>query len=373
MDEILKNITTDLLPLRRYIVGKAAAELSALSTPCYYPKTKKFPYEILHLLKLNEKEFKAFIKRNNKGTKAEKWLLPNDLGTVLLIFIMHLFLKKRDQAAYSATMIYFLIVQYSRLMHKQIKYCYEDTFKYTLDNLTRTHLFSREKTIPNSLFYLSNALQSSFTKDITSWDKDRIFAFMTEARSRISQSIKSFAESYYRNRKEGVAIKTQSEVTDEENPNIYQYKVLQRGQRIVDDVTKKITIYRFVDKKAFEDAKQVSKAKTSISTLICNEVANEKYFDQVKLLLQLFIKGLTDVKMVCGNEYYDYIRKLMALKRTTAQIYFKAQVNILLQEILKNLKLLEGYRKYTSQTQFIINSFLAFYITSIFRNTICST
>jgi hypothetical protein len=373
MDEILKNIPTDLTQLRRYIVGKAAAELSALSTPCYYPKTKKFPYDILHVLKITEKDFKEFIKRNNKGTKAEKWLLPNDLGTVLLIFVMYLFLKKKDRAAYSATIIYFLIVQYSRLMHKQIKYCYEDTFKYTLDNLTRTHLFSREKTIPNSLFYLSNALQSSFTKDIASWDKERIFIFMSEARSRISQSIKSFAESYYKNRKEGIAIKTQSEETEDNDTNIYQYKVLQRGQRVVDEVTKKITIYKTVDKKAFEDAKQISKAKTSISTLICNEVANEKYFNQVKILLQLFVKGLTDVKMVCGNEYYDYIKKLMALKRTTAQIYFKAQVNILLQEILKNLKLLEVYKKYTSQTQFIISSFLAFYITSIFRNTICST
>jgi len=371
MDELFKKITIDLAPLKRYIVGKAAMELSSLSTPCYYPKTKKFPYDILHLLKITEKDFKEFIKRNNKGTIAEKWLLPNDLGSVLLVFIMYIFLKNRDQSGYSATMLYFLIIHYSRLMHKQIKYCYEDTFKYTLDNITKTHLFAREKTIPNSLFYLSNALQKSFTKDITNWDKDRIFIFMSEARSRISQSIKSFASSYYLNRKEGSAIKTQTEESDDEI-NKYQYKVLQRGQKVVDEVTKKITIYKVVDKKALEDAKRVSKAKTSISTLICNEIANSKYFDQVKILLQLYVKGLENVKMVCGNEYYDHVRKLMAIKRTTAQIYFKAQINILLHEILQNLKLLEVYKKYTSQTQFIINSFLAFYITSVLRNSICS-
>jgi len=371
MEEILNKVTSNLNPLKRFIVGKAAAELSALSKPCYYPKTKKFPYEILHLLKVSEKDFKAFIKRNNKGTKAEKWLLPNDLGTFLLTFVMHLFLKNRDRSTYSAALVYFLIVQYSRLMNKQMKYCYEDTFKYTLDNMTKTHLFAREKTIPNSLFYLSTALQKSFTDDIKNWDKDGILAFMSEARSRISQSIKSFAASYYKNRKAGAAIKTQEEETDDES-NVYQYKVLQRGQKAVDEVTKKITIYRSVDKKALEDAKRISKAKTSIATLISNEVANEKYFDNVKILLQLYVKGLTDIKMVCGNEYYSHVKKLMAIKRTTAQLYFKSQVNILLQEILKNLKLSEGYKRYTKQTQFIINSFLAFYITSIFRNSICS-
>ena len=370
MDKLLKKVTTNLAPLRKYIIGVAAKELSELSAPCYYPKTKKFYFELLNLLKFTDKEFKAFVKRNYKGTKAEKWLLPNDPATNLLIFIMYLFLKKRDRSAYSAVMIYYMIVQYSRLMHKQIKYCYEDTFKYTLDNLTRTHLFFREKTIPNSLFYLSGALQKTFTKDINSWNKDRIIAFITEARTRISQSVKSFAESYYRNRKEGSMIKTQNEETDDD-ANAYQYKVLKRGQRIVDEVTKKITTYKVIDKKAFDEAKRISKVKTSIATLIANEVTNEKHFNNIKIVLQLFIKDVASVDMVCGNAYYTFVKKMMAVKRTSAQLYFKAQVNILTQEVLQDLKLIEVYKKYTSQTQFIINSFLAFYLTSILRNTLC--
>ena len=372
MDELLKKVPTNLAPLKRYIISTTARELSALSKPCYYPKTKKFFFEVLRLLNLTKKEFQAFVKRNYKGTQAEKWLLPNEPASNVLIFTMYLFLKKRDQAAYSATMVYFLIIQYSRLMHIHIKYCYEDTFKYTLDTLTRTHLFSREKTIPNSLFYLSRALQKSFTEDIRTWNIEGIVAFMTEARTRIAQSIKSFAKNYYENRKEGAVIKTQNEESDDD-ANKYQYKVLQKGQRAVDEVTKKIVIYKVVDKKALEDAKKVSKAKTSIATLIANEVANEKYSDNIKSLLQLYVRDVTNVKMVCGNEYYGYIKKMMAIKRTTAQIYFKAQVNILLKEILQSLKLVDVYQSYTSQTQFIINSFLAFYITSIFRNTLCKS
>lgn len=370
MDELLKKITINLPTLKRYIVNIAAKELSELSTPCYFARTKKFPFEILHILKITDKDFKEFIKRNNKGTKAEKWLLPNDLGSMLLVFLMYLFLKNRDQGAYSATMVFFMIVHYSRLLQKQIKYCYEDTFKYTLDTLTKTHLFAREKTIPNSLFFLANALKKTFTKDIASWDKDRIFLFMAEARSRISQSLKSFAESYYKNREAGSSIKTQNEPSDDEE-NIYQYKVLQKGQKAIDDVAKKITTYKVVDRKALEDAKTVSKVKTSVATVIANELTNEKYFNNIKILLQLYVKELTSVKMICGDEYYIYVKKLMAIKRTTAQLYFKAQVLVLLTDILQSLKLTNTYKSYTSQTQFIINSFLAFYITSIFRNTLC--
>jgi len=341
-----------------------------LSAPCYYPKTKRFFYEILNRLKLTEKEFKDFVKRNYKGTKAEKWILPNEPGTNLLLFSMYLFLRKNDYATYSTLMIYLNIIQYSRLMFKSIKFCYEEPFKYTLDTLTRTHLFFREKSIPNSLFYLSKELQNKFTKYIKEWNIDGIIAFITEARSRISQSVKSFAESYYKNKQEGSVIKTQIDGPDDEG-NTYQYKVLQRGQKAIDDVSKKITTYKFVDKKALEDAKNNTKIKTSIAILIVNEITKDEYFNNIKILLQLFVKDLNNVKMVCGNEYYDYVRKLMALKRTTAQLYFKAQVSILLVEILKNLKLIDVYKSYTNQTQFIINSFLAFYITSIFRNSLC--
>lgn len=371
MEELLNKITPNLLQLKRFIVGKAAQELSSLSQPCYFPKTKKFYYEILNILKITDKDVKEYIKRILKGTGAEGRLLAKEPASNLLVFVMHLFLKNGDNAAYSATMVYFLIVHYSRLMHKSLpNYCDEDTFKYTLDTLTKTHLFAREKTISNTLFYLSQAIQKRFTEDIKKWNLEKVILFMAETRTRISQSVKSFAQNYYRNKEEGGAIKTQNEETDDE-ANAYQYKVLQKGQKVVEEVARKITTYKVVDRKALDDAKNVSKVKTSIAILIANEVTNEKYFNNIKILLQLYVKGLTNVKMICGDEYYTHVKKLMELKRTSAQLYFKGQVNVLLIEILKSLKLTNTYKSYTSQTQFIINSFLAFYITSFLRNNLC--
>ena len=357
--------------LKQFITKSAARELSALSEPCYYPKTKRFYYELLNILKIKDKDMKEFVKRTYKGTKAEKFQLTNDVGTNILVFVMHYFLSKKDMRAFSATMVYFMIIQYSRLMHKQMKYCDTDAFKYTLDSLTRTHLFFREKSIPNSLYYLAKQMQKRYTNDIKAWDVDSIIAFLSSARTRISQSVKSFAEAYYRNHKSGARIKTQGEISDDEDANNYQYEVLEKGQKIVDDITKKITLYKVIDRKAFDEAKKISKIKTSIATVVANNVSNEKHINNVKLALQLYVKTIKDVDMICGDGFYTHVKKLMAIKRTIAQLYFKAQINILLIEVLKDSKLLKTYESYTSQTQFIINSFLAFYITIIVRRSIC--
>ena len=370
MNELIGKINPDLPKLKRFINLSAAKELSALSEPCYYPKTKKFYYEILNILQIKDKDFKDFVKRNYKGSKAEKWNLWRDAGTNVLVFVMYLFLKNKDRKSFSSTMVYYMIVQYSRLMHKQMKYCYEDTFKYTLDNLTRTHLFFREKTIPNSLFYLAEIMDKRYKDNIAEWDLEKIIAFIGVARHRISQSVKSFAQNYYRYRKDGAVIKTQNEETDDD-ANAYQYKVLQRGQKVVDDVTKKLVSYKLVDMEAFNEAKKISKIKTSIGTMIADKLTNETNQNHIRTALQLFLKDLKEVNMICGSGYIPYVKRLMAIKRTTAQLYFKAQINILLRQVLKDVDYLETYNKYTSQTQFIISTFLALYITLVMRNTLC--
>lgn len=370
--EILHTIAKpDKNKLKRFITTSAARELSAISEPCYYPKTKKFYFDLLNILNVSDKDVKEFVKRTYKGTRAEKWNLWRDPATNLLIFIMNYFLNERDQSAYSSTLVYYMIVQYARLMNKQIKYCDSDTFKYTLDTLTRTHLFFREKTISNAIYYLSTQVQKRFTEDIRKWDVDKIIDFIGISRHRISQSVKTFAENYYRNKKSGISIKTQGD-EPEDVANSYQYQVLKRGQKIIDDVTKKITLYKVIDRKAFDEAKQLSKIKTSIATIVVNGLVNEKNFNNVKIALELFIKKTEAVSMICGNDFYNHVRKLMAIKRTSSQLYFKAQINILILDILKDSGFIKTYEKYTSQTQFIINSFLAFYLALMVRRTICN-
>jgi hypothetical protein len=370
MEQLLQKSTIDLNKLKRYINTSAARELSALSSPCYYSKTKKFYFELLNILRLKDSDIKDFVKRIYKGTKAEKWVLWRDPATNLLVFIMHLFLEKKDRVGFQTTLLYYMIIQYSRLMNKQIKYCDEEAFKYALDTLTRTHLFFREKSISNALYYLSTQVGKTYEKDIMEWNIDKIILFIGVARHRISQSVKSFAQHYYNAKKNKLGIKSQSDQEDEEG-HLQQYKVLERGQKIIEDVVKTLVVYKTIDRKAFDEAKRISKIKTSIATMIADKVTSDKNMNDIKVLLQVFLKGVTDVSMICGDNYYPYVKKLMGVKRTTDRVYFKSQINVLLIKIVNEMNFANEYNKYTQQTKFIINTFLAYYITLVLRNRLC--
>lgn len=372
MDILLNQVTPNLKRLESFMTINAAKELSQLAIPCYYPKTKRFYFELLKILNIKDKDVKEFVKRTYKGTKAEKWVLWKDVGTNLMIFIIHLFFKNNMKKAANITLIYYMIIQYSRLMHKQIKFCYEDTFKYTLDNMIKSHLFNREKTIPGSIYFLSDKIQKRFLIHIEHWDIDQIILFISVARHRISQSIKSFAEKYYKNRENGLGYKTQKEDSeDPEKANMYQFQIQQRGQKIIDDILKKLAIYKTIDRKSFDLSKKQSKIKTSIAILIVDKITDEKHSENIKIALQLFIKNLTNINMICGNQYINCVKSLMGIKRLSHKLQFKSQINILLKGLLKDINLQNQYFKYTSQTQFTINSFIAFYITGMIKTNIC--
>ena len=352
------------------MIKAAGNSLSGLSEPCYKPKTKKHYYDFLNLTGLKEQDIKEFTKRQWSNRKEAKFKLHNDPKSNFYIFLMWYFLKEKDQIGFRTTMLFFAIRHYRALLDKHIKFCNEDIFRYVLENITKTHLFAREKTIGNAMYHISNEMLRRYTRSISEKNIDQISKFIQECRHRISQSVKSFANAYYNAVKQGGKIKTQNEPTDDEQ-NVFQYEKLQKDERIIEEVTKKITVYKIVDKIAQENARKITKINSSVATMIVNKVNNIKYTDNIRLILKLFVKDLKGVTYVCGDKYFKYVRSLMSIKRTTSQIYFKQQVNILLMKILADMKYQNKYDKLTSQTQFLINLFLSYYITMIFRNTIC--
>lgn len=368
MDVLTKKADINFPKLRRFIHRVTAKEMSALAEPCYYPSLKKYYFEMLHLCKLSEKDISEFIKRFYAGTPAAGWKLNTDPTTNFLIFLMHIFLQNRDIVAYSSTMTYFTIRYYNNIIRRLIRYCNPDVFRTALDSLAKTHLFSREKTIANASYFISKEMQRRHTNPIKAADVKGVISFTQECRTRVAQSVRSFAEAYYRISAAGTAIKTPYEVGEED---IYQFQSLEKRSRAVDQVVKKITIYREIDKESLIFARKLTKIRASLATLIANSLANTKYADDVRMVLELFVKNLKSVKALCGKDYNTYVRKLMGIKRTTQKIYFKQEVQVLLIKILKDIRYREKYEKLTRQSQFLISSFLAYYITSVLRRTVC--
>lgn len=369
MEQLLSKAKINDAKLKSYVAKVVAKNLASLSEPCYYPELKKHFYDFLKMTNLTEKDIKEFVKRRWKGRKEAKFAIQNDVGANFYIFLLQYSLKKRDKMAYRYLMVFYIIRNYANLMHKHFKYCNDETFKYALEVLTKTHLFAREKTISNALYYIANEMVRRWSRGLRSGDLDAISKFMQDSRSRVSQSMKSFAQTYYKAAEEGAALRSEKEPSEEEN--IYQIKAAEKGAKLADEITKKITVYRFTDGRAQEAARNLAKINSSLATQIVSKLNNIKHSDNLRIIYKLFLKDLKDSQSLCGKKYESYVRHLMSIKRTKMKIYFKQQVNFLLMNLLDEIGYKSKYDKLTSQTQFLINLYLAYYLTMVLRNTVC--
>lgn len=369
MEQLLAKAKINDSRLKSHLTRVVAKNLGALSEPCYYPQVKKNYYEFLKMTGLTEKDIKEFAKRRWKGRKEAKFATQTNAIANFYVFLLQYFLKKRDKTAYKYMMVFFVVRHYANLMHKTFKYCNEDTFKYALEVLTKTHLFAREKTIPNALFFISGDMVRRWSRGLRSESLDDISRFMQDSRTRVSQSMKSFAQTYYKAAEEGAMIRSDEEPSDEEN--VYQIKAADKGNKLADEITKKITVYRVSDRRAQETSRNLAKINSSLATQIVSKINNIKYADNLRIIYRLFLKDLKSADSLCGKKYESYVRQLMSIKRTKMKIYFKQQVNILLINLLEEIDYKKKYNKLTSQTQFLINLYLAYYLTMVLKNTVC--
>lgn len=371
MQTILKKAKFNDVKLKRLAHKITANELSKLSAPCYYPSPKKYYFQFLDACGLTDKDLKEFVKRFYKGTKWAGFQLHKDPQSNLYIIIMHYLLSKRDKLTYISMMNFYLIRVYSSRIRIQIKFCNPNYFRLALEKIPKVHLFAREKTIAAALYFLSKELIVRYTNKIEKAEIDGLGKFIQEARHRVAQSIKSFAETYYQIAEEGGGIKTTKDYDENENQRPIELQVIERGEKIITDIVKKMIVYKEVDKKAIESARHITKIKTSLAVNISYKLINPKYGDNITTILKLFVKELKSVKDLCGKSHEATVKRLLSLKRTVSTIYFKQQVEILLLKVLADVGYDKKYDKLSRQTQFLILSYLAFYLTFTLRNTIC--
>lgn len=368
MEELLQKAKIDNIRIRKFVFTITATELSKMSEPCYFPTVKKYCYELLRLAGLTEKDISLHVRKFYYGHQASKWKFHTDPKSNFYIFLMYYFLKNNDIIAYSSMMTFYTIRNYANLMRKHWpKYCKEEVWRYTLEKIVKNHLFSREKTISGGLFFLARELRSRYTEYIQNGDLEGIVKFITEARHRVSQSVKSFAETYYRMNEKGVSIMQ----SDEDDINTFQQKTLSNNIKVVEDTVKLLVVYKYVDKKAFNIARSLTKANQYVSKIITEKLLNSKYTDSIKIALNLFVKDLKNVSDICGPGYIKYVKKKMVGKKMGQKLTFKMQIVSLTYDLLDEIGEKERYDNAEAQALQSITSFVAFYITGVLRNSIC--
>jgi hypothetical protein len=211
-------------------------------------------------------------------------------------------------------------------------------------------------------------MKNKYTDSFLSKDARQIAMFITECRTRVSQSIRSFQIAYYKFSKEG--LKFREPYVGEEGGE-FEYQTVEKRNLLIDNITKSITVYREIDEKALAEAKSLTKIRESLSRQIVEELANVKYQENVRTVLDLFVRDIKSSSSICGKDFFPYVRSLMAVKKSNKPIYFKQQVYELLVKILKSIKSLDSFLRLTSQSKSLHGSFLAFYIAMFLKNKIC--
>jgi len=369
MEELFKKSKIDYLKVSKTIRHISGTHLSNLSDPCYYPEHKVYYYELLNACSLSDQDVKQWVKDFWKGMPQAGWDLQNRPMPMLLIFLMWFFLKEKDQLSFESTMIFFCIVMYSNAMRGSFKFCNPDVFKYTIDHLTKTHLFVREGTISGALFHLSKEMIKKHTKIIQSPDKLRLSLFMQELRTRINQSVWSFAESYYKNYESGLRYVTPYETEEGREEAIAP--TVENVERIANEVASRITIYGEIKTKNMEIAQKLTKISGTFAVDIVKQVSNPEHKEDVKLSVELFLRELGNVRQICGKEYFTLVSNLLAIKRTIKKVYFKKQISDLLINVVRAKHQEKKFRGLTRQTQFSAITFLALYVTSFARDMLC--
>ena len=371
MENLLKDANIQDAKLKMFINRTIGTEISRLVEPCYYPQFHKYQYDLYKYTGLSERDMKAYTKQYWKNTKWSPFVLHNDHYTMLIIFIMQYFLNKKDMQTYQLGMIFYMLRLYSNLIHKQIKYCNKDNFKYVLDNINKTHLFYREKTIPNAIMFLGKEMQSRYTKMLLKNDVDSVGAFIQEARTRLSQSLKSFATLYYKARDEGLAYKNPYEDIDDDGNVKSSSDKSQKIDQLIDELAKRVTIYKYTDKHAINDAKSFSKIKRKYSYILSKQINNIKYTDDIKMFYRQLFKTIKKPSEICDKNFRNKIKELMSIKRHGNELNFKQHTITLTLKLVEDAGFFEDYNATSSKSKFTVIMFVALYISLLLQSMTC--
>jgi len=370
MDQLLQKVKINDTTFKNYLVRIVARNLSAITEPCELLNLKKHYYEMLRMTGISERDIKDFTKRRWTHRKSAPFKIILEPIANFYVFLIQYFLRKKNMVAYRYMVNFFVLRYYSNTIHKAFpKYCNKDAFKYTLEKIAKTHLFVREKTIGNSLMHISGDMIRHWTKGLAQNENEAIYRFMVDTRTRVQQSVRSFAEAYYRTMEQGTGF--QSDEKDDSQKSLKALNV-DSSQKVAEKFTKKIVVYRHVDRKAQEEARSLSKIKASIATQISSKLTNIKFSDNLNIIYKLYLKDIKSVNDICGKGYFVYIKKKMSMRRTIEKIYLKQQINILVLRLIKEFDYQKQYNKLTKQTQYLINLYLAYYLTMLLRNSVCT-
>jgi len=359
------------LTIRKYFQSIISTELLNLSEPCYAPKLRKYEDSLFNLLGITKNEVRQEVKLFYKGTKAESWLLENDPINNLNILLMHFFIIHKDMVGFRVCMIFYNLRQYTNLYYKTFKFCQPDIFKFTLENLNKTHIYYREKTIGNAIYHFSNQMIQRWEKEIKKFDDPmKISLFIRECRHRHAQSLKSFATAYYKNSEEGNKISIQSTEIRNDEGDVTTIDPTAKAPKQVINLIQKMTVYKFIDIKALENSLKLNAVNKIYGQLLVKQISQPKYTQDLTTIYMLYISNISSVSSLCSSKFINDVKHILRSKHSKTK-YLKQSLNKLLDNIISDSKLEKEFKKLSLQSRYTYLNFLSFYLFWSLKNFVC--
>jgi hypothetical protein len=355
----------DSSALRHYIESQTANELGKMSQDCYYPRIAPLFKDLMHKTNTTEQELKKYSTARYKM----KWRLLHDPYSTLLILICQHFLNdEKSLAGGMWAFNLFALRYYSNIMHKFIPQgCNAEYFRAAMERLSHSHLFRTKSTIGNSILYLSKVTFQKYEKALRVDNPDLLEKMIYEVRTRIGQSMRSFYGHYYASKED------KEKISSKDEKDRFEKESLENKKRTFSsNVSKDICIYHKIDEKSIEESRQLTKFNKEYAKAYARSLANPAYQEKIELLIMLMLRPITDLKMICSNQFLDYIKLLMAVKTSTKPVYFKkVLVELHDEHIVPSLGIKKWFDTRSIQTKKMSRDCLAYYLAFFVRTYLC--
>ena len=346
--------------LHSYILSKIHNEFSNLVENCYYPKVSECYRDLLHMTNTNQA---ALIQYSKQKYNLPQLKVLNDPQNTLLIMVVQEFLNHKDLAAAEATFHLLALRHYSNLLYKYTtkknssrKLCLPDVFQSALDQVSRNHLISKHKTIANLIIYLSRTVFQKYLLVLKNDNSEMMVLMLNELRSRLNQSMRSFFNKYYeivKNKDTGSKSKD-----EEDHDSSHDSKVHSFSEKMSNDMC----VYGNVRTSAIDKASQLLKFNKQLSLKYVQELSKIEFKEHVDLAIYLLLKDVKDLTLIKSNQFLDYIKKLLSIKITKQQIYFKKVITEIHDKIIKNIHYEKWYSDLSIQSKSLSRNYIAYYI-----------
>ena len=352
-----KNSPSEKQELIRYLTKYLAKELSAITKPCYYLKISRSWRDIIYLMGLDKTiidEFKKTIPRKYKPRK-----ILSEATTITVIHGIVHFLKAKEFEN-AKLFFYFLTLKfYGSLTHKYFpSFCAPEVWTVALDKISGKHNFKIHNGISNTLIFLADKeFEKTKRKFLKLKERDDEWEFLSRfvysTRTRVEQSLRSFARTYYKLQKtEKLTIRKEREEEEEE-----------AKASVPDEISTNICTYGQIDNTALKGAIIKSGIRSDLGAYVVKQISNVSYREDVKLILLLFNR-IISLSEICNER-----KRNLLVRRVLSDVLVKGYY--IKKHLIKLLKKIDEEYLITNINKNQSVGFLTNYLTFYVRRRIC--